>query len=730
MTAPPWPHHQAAPFPHVHNENVASDNSHVDQQIGAHYGDTTFHRYEIYNVNQEDPPERKHEVAVNHLEGGTARIAQQILGDLLRTGYATSSLSYHYALSVLSGRSLNEIDKSVFDAFRDACVTAERFPFDDWRMALEVVRQLMSCVWRQEDGGPTDAGGLEKVIDNFQALKPLRQAEITRHLDMILSGALQDRLDAVDAHRVQVDRLEPNRVGRAWKFFEAEPAPPRLFVPAPAPIESRTWWKTYLGGALVVLGMVFALTEGSDPVVAVFAILILIGGGYLTAVHGLERRLVAKRLERANLEHGLPYRPQAPVSPGHWVRTDFVREVHQRVDTQFREARPHTAGSWEGDTRGLREFLKARLVQLYGNAQVTPAAINWLIRWHAKHIGARWLSGTLFDYRTTLVPSARTQFLFGLGVVVTALGLIGLVGGGSFISALVIAAGGYHAAAGITDIAATRRHDREVVADNERLHAQEHRAYLDWRAILSDRPSDAEMARWLDLDKSYLKTAALRRCGLTNRDLVAHVVLTEGAAKALRARVIHGPARYSAYVVMVFLLTKSGVRQVEVDLNFLTGDVHDERRTSFRYDTLASARVSEVGVRFANDRRYIIGKNELNSQLNTEQVVRSRAFNLSLLNSEEITVVVESFEGFADQEEDSSRLFQIALDTSGISRALHILEAVAAEGRDWITQEHERRERRSADWREGNREPLFLTGDVVALFPGDTPRSNGDQPRV
>jgi hypothetical protein len=49
------------------------------------------------------------------------------------------------------------------------------------------------------------------------------------------------------------------------------------------------------------------------------------------------------------------------------------------------------------------------------------------------------------------------------------------------------------------------------------------------------------MARWLAADKAYLKAAALRRLQLTDHDLVTHIVITEGAPGAMRARVLHGP---------------------------------------------------------------------------------------------------------------------------------------------------------------------------------------------
>lgn len=720
MNAPPWPPHHAPPFPNLHNENVAADHSHVDQQIGAHYGDTTFHRYEIYNLSANDPPERKYEVARNHLKGGTPRFAEEIFADLVRGGLRTTGLAYHYTLSVLSGRSFNELDSDLYQALDGAWGMAQQLPRDEWWGALAVVRQLMSAVWQQEVDGNQGAESLQKVFENFRMLMPARQAEISRHLDMILTGALQDHLDDVDARRIAIDRMEPDRAGRAWKFFEPDPARPRLLVPYATPVDPATWLKVLAGGVVAVLALLWAVAgiDGAGTAIAAIGMLTMLGGGWLVVVAGSDRRLVAMLRERADFEHGMPHYPANPNSPGHWVSTKFVKELHRRVDARFRDARPHRAGNWEADTRGIRERLKDRLVTLYGNAQVTPESVDWLIRWHAARVGARWRDGTLYDYRAGLVPSSATVLRFWLGVVVAVLGLVGLTGAGVAVQALVVAVAGGFGLSGLIDIIATRRFDRAVASDNESRAEEELRGFHEWVAVLADRPTDVQMGEWLDLDTSFLKTAALRRCGLKNRDLVAHVVLTEGAADARRARVLQGPVRYSRYTVMVFLLTRSGVRQIAVDLDFLQGHVHDERRVSFRYDTLASARVSEVGVRFANDRRYVVDVTRSDPFPGGDVVVRSRAFNLSLLDGQDITVVVENFDGLADAQEDPSRLLRMALDSSGISGALHILEAVAAEGRDWIDREHERRKRRSEEWLAKQSPQRLAAPNLRMLFGG------------
>jgi hypothetical protein len=173
--------------------------------------------------------------------------------------------------------------------------------------------------------------------------------------------------------------------------------------------------------------------------------------------------------------------------------------------------------------------------------------------------------------------------------------------------------------------------------------------------------------------------------------------------------------RYSRYVILVFLLTHSGVREIEVDLDFLKADVHDERRTSFRYDALSAARVAEVGVRYADGWHYQILNGD-NAVLQQMQSVRKRAFRLTLVSGEQISVVAEGFEGLTDESvENEAMLQRLALESSGIAGALHVLEAVSAEGRDWIAREQERRRRRSEDWRRGEPGPGLLDGEEPQL---------------
>lgn len=683
----------------VSNQNVASDHAHVDQQIGAIYGDAAFHRHEsVYHINQADPPARRYRVALNHLDGGIPRLAEETLGELLREGHTTSEGSYYYVLAVLSDRSLSEITGPVFHRIVAAYRTCSQLPPDQWRDAMEVVWQLLWCMHQQADAS-LDAGRLQEAQRRFTALPADRQTEITRHLAMILSGMTQSRLEATDARRVVQERMEHDRIKRAWKFFQPVPASPRQVVVQPPKPTLQHQLRLGGGGLVFGAGLLVALVVAAQVAAvleAVVALLLLGAGGYLALRYGVEREVLRIRLRRKGLEYERVGQPP-PVSPGHWVPTAFVEEIHSIVDRRFKEARPHIRGDWTGDTAGVRAYLKLRFVDLYGNAQVPAQALSWLIKWHVDQIAVAWRSGLLFGYRQALVVPQRMAALFVLGIWVAVAGLVTLFVVGAGAAALLTGPGGFVLAKAGISVLALRRADRIAQREASQLYEEELRAFHDWQATLSDRPSDAEMARWLAMDKAYLKAAVLQRLQLSDHDLVAHLVITEGARGAMRARVLHGPPRYSSYVVLIFLLTGSGVRQVTVDLDFLQGKAHNERRNAFRYEALASASVRETGVRVANHQG-VQQPDEHDAPLQNERL-RSRSFRLTLVSGEKLSVVTESFRNLSDDElEDADELLKLALRTSGIEGALHVLEAVAAEGPNWIGHERERRRRWSQDW--------------------------------
>ncbi|MCC8243241.1 hypothetical protein [Saccharothrix luteola] len=145
---------------------------------------------------------------------------------------------------------------------------------------------------------------------------------------------------------------------------------------------------------------------------------------------------------------------------------------------------------------------------------------------------------------------------------------------------------------------------------------------------------------------------------------------------------------------------------------------------------LVEVEVKEVGVEFAGKERKIVilRDNDVKTLPDSRRsTVHSRALCLSLKNSRDISLLVENFEELSDKEEENKeQLEELALGASGITSALRILEAVAVEGRGWITEERRRRDRGFEDWKRAEvLDPSILDAaphvDPLALGLDETP---------
>ncbi|GAA1299668.1 hypothetical protein [Saccharothrix xinjiangensis] len=137
------------------------------------------------------------------------------------------------------------------------------------------------------------------------------------------------------------------------------------------------------------------------------------------------------------------------------------------------------------------------------------------------------------------------------------------------------------------------------------------------------------------------------------------VVLLHPAEGARAARVPHGPPRYSAYSVLVLRLTRYGMRMVRAGLDLVSGEVTTEQRGYFRYDSLVSVTSSA----------------QVDARGNPV-----RTPHLGLVDGESFDVVVAGVAG-ARPDEDPERLLALALEVSGATTALPVLERAVADGR-------------------------------------------------
>jgi len=680
-----------------------SGEARVGQVFGLNYGPITSHISNEYKVLPGDPPERLHEVALHHLEAGAPRPAERIFGDLVRSGHLSAERVYYYTLSILSGRSWRDLRGNLTESVKEARKIGNSCERSDWSDALEGVWRLLDQARAQLDSEERLAGaeerlaGADEMPNVLDELPQARQEEISLHLDVILDGMTGRQLEAGGTRFVLARRLHERRQKRAWLFFEPTPAVPGPDPVRPVPRELADWAYVVGGGLTLSAVVLLARPFGPGDIAGIVG---LIGAGCLLLRHSIDRKILRLCFEECQRETV----PPARRSPGHWVTNSFVEEIHYRVDTRFSAARPHIAGNWPAHTEAARARLKRRLVASYGNAQVQPDKIDWLIRRHADQTAKAWdpdavnqdsdgpnQESTQSYGLRGLEPAKRVGRVLGVAFVMASAGLALLMVDGRWATAFLLCVGGALVIRGASAIRAVHGLRRFLAARSRQRHDQEMEWYLEWVSQLEDRPTDAEINRWLVMDKIYLRTDAAQRAGLTTDDLVTHVVTVEGTKDARRARVENGPLRYSAYDVQIFLLSQSGVREVTAHLDFLTGEVSNERRTLFRYNTLASARVVERGVRTTKA-----------TTLEPVKVERLRAYTLrlTLLNGEEITVIGENLRrnpgDLLDGAEQDDRL--LTLQSSGIEGALPILESVAAEGSEWIAKEHERRQRWARDW--------------------------------
>jgi hypothetical protein len=225
-------------------------------------------------------------------------------------------------------------------------------------------------------------------------------------------------------------------------------------------------------------------------------------------------------------------------------------------------------------------------------------------------------------------------------------------------------------------------------AETEERFAAMTAEYERWTTVLADCPDDAEIARWLDYDKIYVKKMAMSHFDMAHSDILAYATLTEPARGCVGMR---NPfvLRFSVYKVTVFLLTRSGIRQVTMTLDFKTGEVYNQVRRSFRHEVISTATVHESGIRYGRERpdedpSQTMPIEVAPSRIVTVPVRMSQRLTLRLNNGDNWPFLVESIDPGLGDLEDPETLMNLARDTSGIATALEHLEAVAGSFATWV----------------------------------------------
>ncbi|MEO3929315.1 hypothetical protein ABGB07_36505 [Micromonosporaceae bacterium B7E4] len=645
--------------------NIAQGDAHVGVQAQAIHG----------NVYYELPPdasaEQRFRTGVKYLDARMPGRARELIDDAVTRGYDTDELHFHQLLALLSGRTLRQLGNEDFNYLSAVC---DRIPplhgKGEWTVGLRTVLRLLNSL---------DSAETDPVVKELDELPPRQRDKIFDHLGVLLEGRMEDQMWHRSVERARAGQLAGDRMERVWIFFHPSPAGPRVRSVQPVSISVRQWLGALAGTAVFVVafGTIgwLLLRRGELPAMLAYLAIAVGIAGFVQG--GADWHFRRERLRTKEAEFVPPRQRRAARSGDR-----FARNVTQLFDRYFKRYVPRETDRayWLDQTAGIRRHLRDELVEIYREQQVEADEIAWLVRYLVADVKARWEKDTLtthrVELRTPFVTRARcvgglaVVAATGLWVAPAAVSTAPLDGTLSLLSAL---------ASGVIAVRAWFRIGsewRRVKADRaERDHERTARraAYDRWQRKLSRRPSEPEMAAWLECDRKILVDEAMRHYRLRPSQVIAHAFIEAPADSYKRARFRGGPWRYSSYRLLLFLLTDDGVRQVDIDLDFEKCSANRTQRLNYRFDAVAAVRVHGTG----------------------EQ---QQTFELTLVNGEPISVrVTESHTEDSRQDEDPEMLSQVTLDASGLPRTLNVLEGIAAEGKEWIRHQRRRADERLAD---------------------------------
>lgn len=656
MTVPP----EFTPEPEINigqGFNVAQDNAHVGVQAQVIHGDVT------YQLPPDASPETMFRIGVAYLDAHMPDEARKHIEQAVTRGYVTDEVYFHWLLALLSGRTLRQLDGEL-DQLAVICGRIERLSGDDeWTVGLRCLLRLIRSL---------DSADTNLVAKELDELAPRQRDKILAHLGVLLEGPMENYMWRQVVERARQERMANDRANRIWKFFHPPPEPPRVRPVAPAATSLRDWLRVVVcsGVFLGSAGGIGSLVLQYGEVLPVLAYLAAAGGLAAIVVAGLERHVRQERLRQMEARFAPPTQELDPPEGG------FAKKVDRLFDQYFGQYVPRgeDRSHWIAQTAGIRRYLRNELVEIYREERVDADRIAWLVRHLVSEVRQRWEHGTLFAYRVDLRTPSTTSALYATGWLTlagtaTLWVLPAAVRTAPLTSTLLILLAFVFGVAGTKAwfrIVGEQRRVQTDTKEREQELSRRYAAFQRWRQKLVDRPSDAQMAAWLECDRTLLVEETMRHYRLTASQVIAHAFIDAPGKSCKRARLRGGPWRYSRYRLLLFLLTEDGVRQVDIDLDFEAATANRTQLLNYRFEAIAAARV-------------------------VEDAGQPHTFELTLVNGAPIRTTVRASDPDELQSGESPwPLSQVTRDASGLNHTLHVLKGIAAEGKGWVHHQRKR----------------------------------------
>lgn len=675
-----------------------------DRPAGATYnhadGNVTFQARDVINstfyvVNPEDPPKVKFEKGVKCLAAGLPSLALERIEMAMADGHRTTEACFYWLVAILDKRSDQDLTDADMAALAKQLGTFEQGE-DEWARGVRAIWAILTAL----DNDSTATTAMERL----QSLATPQLAPIHRHLDAYLSATIRNALWE-RTWRDAAERQHSNdRHRRARWYFIPNPIGPRTRQPQGISTTTSALWGAWLavvvlfGGTGYLGWLVFARAWWPG----ILAYLGMLAAGATVSRTGVDWRYRVERL-RAEDRKYLPSLPRKGISGD-----GFSQSIDQLFDRYFTRLAPtgDEAQRWLTQTSGYRDSLRTEVVDLYRESRVGAARVRWLVRYLVREVRAGWDAGTLWQYRDRYRTPLLTRAAACLGIVALVPALVVSVGSavlaspilGSLDVPLVLVSGGVTATRWLR-IIIERRRFRDEWAEHQRRVESRRAAYATWKRQLDqNRPSEDEMAAWLDADRTMLLAKALQEYKLQHRDIARYAVLQTPYGKR-RARARHGPWRYARYKCRLFLLTGNGVRMYTTVLDFVAARFEDARHTAFGFHTIASADVTMSGdLPSMLELRLVDGRNievkvtgEADEQSDEQATTDAPAAVTSLLRRNQASTGATQPPQGTQETADPLEAIKLALEASGLPHTLHLLEGIAADGKRWIQRSRRQR---------------------------------------
>lgn len=660
--------------------NVARDDAQVLAMAGHDvHVDTIILPGEAHlTVRQDAPAKEKYEAGVANLRSRNAGLARELIWQAMMGGCRNSEVVFHWLVAMLSDRTVGQFSREEIGQLRHSRHWVTEDGSDAWADGARLINRLLDSVLPAPEGQTAPKPDISFLHNQVDDLQEVQRDMIRPHLELFLTGPRQDKLWQGELERARSRQHSDNRLGRAWMFFQ--PVPAKVDIPPPRPewvtrADLLRMWASAVPLAVVAgyLGWELSLHV---MLLGVLGSVAGLAGGGLAAVNGLEWRFRAER-QRLKEDQFLVPNPAAARS-AHPLDDALSDRVGKLFDRYFRRYAPDQAerGAWKSATAGIWRFHQGEIIEMCQGSDASADEVAWLIRFRLCRLKQRWKEGTLCDYWQVPPAPPGTVATCRAGLAVLALG-----------GACAIVSLWAHPLADVVGIVVTvpaamwawrclsrvRLERRRYAADSQertQRQAEIDEEFARWSKKLERRPKDAEMADWLERDRIVLLGMALDHFHLARHLLFTHAFLEEPGVAARGMRIPGGLPRYTKYRLLVFLLVKDGVRQVRANLDTLTGALTVRERTNYRYDAIVSVRVArKVGGAQEFELRLAAGDPITVRVRDTDSEKSSRTPDAEL---------AEGTQTAGEEREDSP------LDVASIANTLHVLEGVAAEGRNWF----------------------------------------------